>query len=65
MEVGQTGVPGQDVQSPVEVETGPDPDLVQIHHLNMEETTALDPPLKTLIATLILAQVSNHSSLIN
>ena len=65
MEVGQIGVPGLDVQSAVEVETGPDPDLVPIHHLNTEEMTVPDPLQKTLIATLILAQVSNHLSLIN
>ena len=43
MEVGPLGVPGRDVQSAVEAEPGPDPDLVPIRHLNMEETVVLDP----------------------
>ena len=43
MEAGPLGAYGLDVQSAVEVEPGPDPDLVPIHHLNMEEMIVLDP----------------------
>ena len=45
-EVGPVGVPGLDVQSVVEVEPGPDPDLVPIRHLNMKETFVLNLLLK-------------------
>ena len=58
MEVGQTGISGQDVQSPVEVEPGPDQDLVPIRHLNRAETVVQEVPNRMAIATLELAQVS-------
>ena len=58
MEVGRIGVHGLDVQSRVEVEPGPDPDLVPIRHLSMEETVVLDQQLKIIIVTTNLAQVS-------
>ena len=57
MEVGQAGVPGLDVQSAVEGEPRPDPDLVPILHLNMEETTVLELQAKMLNATKNLVRV--------
>ena len=57
-EVGPVGVPGLDVQSAVEVEPGPDPDLVPIRHLNMEDTTALDPQRNLLDVTIMPVSVS-------
>ena len=57
-EVGPLGVYGLDVQSVVEAEPCPDPDLVPIHHLNMEETTVSDHPLKILDVTITHVPVS-------
>ena len=57
-EVGPLGVYGLDVQSVVEAEPGPDPDLVPFRHLNMEETTVSDHPQKILDVTVTHVPVS-------
>ena len=62
-ELGPLGVYGLDAQSTVEVEPGPDLDLVPIRRLNMEETVVLDPQMKMLIATTILVRVGISTSI--
>ena len=66
MEAGPLGVYGLNVQSVVEAERGPDLDLVPIRHLNMEETTVSDHPLKILDVTIthVPMSISRNGSIV-
>ena len=57
---GLDGEDGVDVQSAVEAELRPDPDLAPIHHRNMEETTVQEVLSSIVAVILIPVQVSNN-----